>query len=552
MSMRPRVSVEIPTQTVAVVRAACPGGTRVSRVRDALGPIFDDGEFQGWFSTEGRGALPPGMLALVCVLQAMEDLTDRDAAEAVRTRLDWKYALALELDDTGFHYSVLSEFRDRLAVDERAVRLLEMMLQAAKAAGLLRGGGRARTDSTHVLAKITTLSRLERVAETVRAALNQIADIAPGWLAPRVLPDWEHRYSRRIDSAHLPAGEQPRDRLGQAVASDGAALLEGIDADPDAAWLNNLTQVQALRAIWAQECVRDQYGTWSLRHGRIVEGANFLDSPFDVDSRWSRKRDTTWRGYKAHLSETCDTDTPHLIIHVETTPATDADNATLPAINTGLADRNLTPAEHYLDEGYLTAEAVHRAAGQGTQLVGPLTRDSSWQAKAGLGFDRDSFHINFQTRTAVCPGGKTNTSWRPHTHNSGPGSVIAFADTDCRPCPLRANCTTSTSAGRQIVIPARELYEIQRSNRAAQHDPQWKQRYNTRAGIEGTISQATRAHHLRHCRYTGLAKTRVQHILTACGMNAARIADWTQRHNHPAPTRPPSPFKILCQQLTAS
>ena len=107
MSMRPRVSVEIPAQTVAVVRAACPGGTRVTRVRDVLGPVFDDGEFAGWFAAEGRGALPPGLLALVCVLQAMEDLTDRDAADAVRTRMDWKYALGLPLDDTGFHYSVL-------------------------------------------------------------------------------------------------------------------------------------------------------------------------------------------------------------------------------------------------------------------------------------------------------------------------------------------------------------------------------------------------------------------------------------------------------------
>ena len=103
--MRARASVEIPAQTVAVVRAACPGGTRVTRVRDTLGPVFDDGEFVGWFAAEGRSAVPPGLLALVCVLQAMEDLTDRDAADAVRTRMDWKYALGLTLDDTGFHYA---------------------------------------------------------------------------------------------------------------------------------------------------------------------------------------------------------------------------------------------------------------------------------------------------------------------------------------------------------------------------------------------------------------------------------------------------------------
>ncbi|MEH1017475.1 transposase [Micromonospora sp. CPCC 206060] len=252
-------------------------------------------------------------------------------------------------------------------------------------------------------------------------------------------------------------------------------------------------------------------------HGRIREGADFLESPFDLDSRWSRKRDTTWQGYKAHLTETCDTTTPNLIIGMETTPATDADNATLPTINSSLDALGLTPAEHYLDEGYVTADTIARAATQRTQIIGPLTRDTSWQARAGQGFDRDSFHLDFDTRTARCPAGKTSTHWRPRAHNSGPGTAIAFAETDCQPCPMRTHCTTSTTTGRQIVIPARDLYETQLANRAAQHDPDWQQRYNTRAGIEGTISQAT-------------------------------------RDSQPAPTRPRTPFKNLCQttKITAS
>jgi DDE family transposase len=298
--------------------------------------------------------------------------------------------------------------------------------------------------------------------------------------------------------------------------------------------------------------VQDERGAWHLREGRFIEGASYLDSPFDLQARWSRKRDTTWRGYKAHLTETCDRDTPHLITHVETTAATDADNATLPAITAGLTGKNLIPGEHYLDEGYVTAEAIHTAAAQGTEIVGPLTRDSSWQAKAGAGFDRDSFTIDFETRSATCPGGRTSVSWKPRAHMAGDGAAITFAEHDCRPCALRQHCTTSATCGRKIVIPAQPLYEIQRANRTSQNDPQWKRRYDTRAGVEGTISQAARAHHLRQCRYTGLAKTRVQHVLTACGMNAARIADWVERDNQPARARPRSPFKILCKELTAS
>ena len=149
------------------------------------------------------------------------------------------------------------EFRDRLAGDGRAIRLLELMLDAAGEAGLLRGGGKTRTDSTHVLAKISAPRRLERLGETMRAVVNQLAVTAPDWLAPRIRPEWEQRYGRRIDSAHLPAGEQARDRFGQAVAADGAVLLTAIDDDPDAQWLNNLPTVAALRAIWDPECIQD-------------------------------------------------------------------------------------------------------------------------------------------------------------------------------------------------------------------------------------------------------------------------------------------------------
>jgi hypothetical protein len=249
-------------------------------------------------------------------------------------------------------------------------------------------------------------------------------------------------------------GSRPRRVHTAAVQRTLIRLIAAIDADPQAAWLGNLPRIRALRAIWEQECVQDEQGTWRLREGRITEGANYLDSPFDLESRWSRKRDTTWRGYKAHLTGTCDHSAPHLITHVETTAATGTDIATLPAINAGLAGRHLLPGEHYLDEGYVTAGAIHLAALQGTQIIGPLTRDSSWQAKEGLGFDRDSFLIDFGTRTATCPSGKTSVSWTTRAHMAGDGAAIRFSEHDCRPCTLRKHCTTSMSAGRQIVIPS--------------------------------------------------------------------------------------------------
>jgi hypothetical protein len=102
------------------------------------------------------------------------------------------------------------------------------------------------------------------------------------------------------------------------------------------------------------------------------------------------------------------------------------------------------------------------------------------------------------------------------------------------------------------VIGSRTLYDIQRQNRADRNDPDWKRRYNRRAGIEGTIFQGVRGFELRQCRHTGLTRTRVQHILTACAMNATRITGWHEDNNHPKPAQPATRFKKPCAQRPES
>jgi transposase len=158
-------------------------------MRDRLDVVFEDEEFADLYPKDGRPALSPGQLALVSVLQFAENLSDRAAANAVRTRIDWKYALGLELDDPGFDHSVLCEFRARLAQGDVADRLLRVMLRRLTEAGLLKSGGRQRTDATHVLAAVRTLSRLELVGESLRAALEQLAQAAPDWLLALVEPE---------------------------------------------------------------------------------------------------------------------------------------------------------------------------------------------------------------------------------------------------------------------------------------------------------------------------------------------------------------------------
>jgi len=191
MSMQPRPWPGVPVLTAQVAGAAFPGGSLAIRVRDELGAWCPDEAFAGVYGVRGAPGISPAQLAVVTALQFAEDLTDRQAADAVRGRIDWKYCLGLELADAGFDFSVLSEFRGRLVAGSGERLLLDLLLARLKELGLVKAGGRARTDSTHVLARIRDLNRLELAGESVRAALEALAAAAPGWLAGVIDASWQ-------------------------------------------------------------------------------------------------------------------------------------------------------------------------------------------------------------------------------------------------------------------------------------------------------------------------------------------------------------------------
>ena len=309
--------------------------------------------------------------------------------------------------------------------------------------------------------------------ETVRAALEEIAGMAPGWLGPRIRPGWAQRYGRRIEISRLPAGEVGRWVWADTVAADGAVLLADLDGDPDAAWLSNLPQVKALAAIWAQQCVADGDGVWRLRKECLLAGADRILSPYDPEARWGVKRATVWPGYKVGYTETCDDDLPHLVTYVRTTPATTVYVVAGEAARAGLAERGRSPQRQYADTAYVTPETIRAAAAFGTMLIGPVLLDSSWQAKAGKGFDRSRFVVDWDTRSAICPAGKRSATWREQKQEHGIGAAIRFDPADCAACPSRADCTRDLG-GRQITLPPRDLHDIQQANRADQADPDWQ------------------------------------------------------------------------------
>jgi transposase len=257
MSLRPNGLTEIPGETARVAKAAFPKGCLAMRVRDALGALFTDEQFAELFAARGRPAWSPARLALVLVLQFVEGLTDRQAADAVRGRLDWKYALGLELTDTGFDASVLTEFRARLLADGQAGRLLELLLDRLREQGLLRAGGRQRTDATHVHMAVRDLHRLEQVIETLRAALEALAVVAPAWLGGLLPPEWIGRYGQRGDDWRLPKAEQARIERAIQVGQDGLVLLEAVYAPDTPVALAEVEAVQVLRATWIQQFYLD-------------------------------------------------------------------------------------------------------------------------------------------------------------------------------------------------------------------------------------------------------------------------------------------------------
>lgn len=243
MSLKPTAIEPVPAATAQVAGAAFPRGNVYLTLRDTLGTIFRDADFMDLYPDGGQPGLPPWRLALVTVLQFRENLSDRQAAEAVRAHIDWKYLLGLELTDPGFDDSVLSEFRTRVSPGAASERIREKRLTHGQAQGLLRAGGRQRTDATHVLAAVRVLNRLELVAETLRAALNAVAAAEPAWLKRRVPDRWYQRYSRRIEYSRRPSSETERQTKARVTGEDGRRFLAWLDEPGAPAHLRELPEV---------------------------------------------------------------------------------------------------------------------------------------------------------------------------------------------------------------------------------------------------------------------------------------------------------------------
>jgi transposase len=539
MSMKRAEMDPMPEETQRLAWQLYPKGTIYMQLHDALGPIFSDEPFRAFFAKRGRAGHAPWRLAMVTVMQAMEGLTDTQAALNAHLRIDWRYALHLPLDSSGFDYTILSDFRERLLAGHGERLLLDAVVQVAREHEWLDAGGKQRTDSTMVVASVRALSSLESVGESLRATLNALAEHEPDWLLEHMDPEWFERYVHRFELARYPKSEEQRHRLRQQVGEDVQRLMRELHQEESPKKLLELEEVQLLQRVFAQHYEQEgEQVRW--RDGPSVSNEERVVSPYDPDARSSRKRDKTWLGYKGHFTETCDQDParPHLIVNVETTVATTQDAEMLAVVQQHLREQDLNPKEHFVDQGYSSGEQLVKQAQAGTEIISLVGYDPSWQEREQTGYGAQAFTLDWDKRVATCPQGQESHSWTHRVDkDQKEEEVIRFPSKVCQSCPVHALCSRA-ERGRVVHVLAQPAYEALKKRREEQGKQEFLKRYNVRAGIEGTIGQAVQGFEMRRSPYRGLSKTNLRHQAIGAGINLVRIAAHLQAMQQNKPSRP--------------
>ena len=546
MSLHPLAIEAIPEDTLRVAKAAFRKGKNpIMVLRDHLSTLFSDQDFLALYSALGQPAYPPYRLMLVSVFQYMENLSDRQAANAVRARIDWKYALGLSLTDSGFDASILTEFRNRLVENEIQDFALNRILEFCKREGLIKTNSKQRTDSTHVMARIRHLNRLTLVGETVRAALNTLAVTQPQWILAIMRPEWETRYVHRVEDFRLPKSENQLAKTVNQIRKDGQDILDAIQTSPYRDALMGLPSIRVLSKVWQQQFDTAERGFQFKPSDSMVSSGEKVISPYDDEAAFSKKGEIVWEGYKVHLSETCDDDLPSMITSVVTTGASVPDQMMGSYIQDDLEAKDCKPTEHLVDGGYLSAAYLEASERLGIEVIGPIPQTSDWQSKVEGGITMDQFEVDWEQHYAQCPAEKRSISWRS-TKKSGVEIIqVRFAKHDCQGCPLQYQCTRSRTSGRTLQLKEQKTHELLAKMRLKSKDPETLQRYQMRSGIESTISQGVRGFGLRYSRYLGLEKTTLQHTLTAAAINFERLAHWWSQTRPTRAKRPPSAWGRL-------
>jgi len=486
-------------------------------IGDQLFEKWKEEEFADLYSSEGKPGFSPVILAFVSVFQFMERLADRQAAQALRMRLDWKYALHLPLEDAGFDFSVLSEFRDRLIEGQAEKRVFEKLVAEIRALGLIKERGKQRSDSIAMLVKVRRLSRIEMVVETLRLAVVALVAANREWCEEIIPPSWEDKYGERFVRQRY--SEQEWKEYEANIGNDGEWLLNRLNDGGAPAELQDLPAVQICRTVWAQQ-FRNTQGQMVYQDLKKYDGHTQIQTPHDPEARYSRKRKFEWLGDKVQVTETEDEGYPHIITDMVGTNSNQTDYEELSLIQDRLIERHCQPGEHYVDAGYMSGPNLAHSRDLEIDLIGPLPEVVTPQELLPDGITQAQFQIDPEKKISTCPQGHqaqhpslTENTWSFH-----------FPQKVCAACPLRARCCTG-QGGRTVGMNIH--YDLVQTARTRQKTEAFKKDYHQhRSGVEGSLSALVRGHGLRVSRYIGQKKRNVQAIFTGCAANLKRTAHW--------------------------
>ena len=477
--------------------------------------------------TNGRPGVEPVLLLGVSVLQFLERVPDRQAAELVKYHLGWKHALAQELDGEVFDPTVLVRFRERLVEHEQGRVAFEAVLGGLERAGLVKPKGKQRLDSTHVLAVVARMGTLECVRESLRLALEELAGEVGEGQRPEF---WSRLWERYVDSQldYKASAETLKQKMVQ-TGEDVLELRNWLAGQRET--VRQGEKVQLLGRVWSEQFEVAE-GGGVVRKTQIP--ATPVQDPHEPEAQWCTKKTgdakKEWVGYKVQVAETVPEGplqkgepTPALITGIVTQPATGSDEAGMAEMLQQQAEMGMDkPSELYVDGAYVSGQQLAEAEAEGRQLLGPAPPPAQTGKSA---YKSDAFDIDVEQRRATCPAGQTSTQCsRLEEEKTGKGSYRFEWSTHCHCCPLRAQCVPDGQKHRTLVVGQHHtpLQTRRREMKTESFQKQMKQRN----AIEGTHSELARAHGLRRARYRGLKKVMLQNYLIGAACNVKR---WIRR-----------------------
>ena len=469
----------------------------------------------------GRPPVDPVLVAGMTLLQFMEKAPDRQAVERLRMHLGWKHALGLAVDYAGFHPTTLVNFRQRLLAHQQNRLVFDALLQGLEGQGLIPRHGKQRLDSTHILAHVARMSRLEKTRETVRLFLEMLE--RAGRLEE--LPDGVALQERYLDSDvlwHKLSKETLAQKFRQ-TGQDMQALLAWVEKHED---LRAQEKAQLLQRVF-----REQFEVTPAGPAvRKQEDSGTVQNPHDPQAQWAAKdqdKTKTWVGYKAQIAETVPETTgpkapgeptPAFLTEVTTTEAIVSDLEGRERVEQQQEQHGLGRADTlYVDTAYVTDDTLAQAAQEGRSLRGPAHAACN---TSGDLFTAEAFDVSVVRRQAVCPAGHTSTQCsRLEDQQTGEVTYRFEWSYHCDACPLQTQCTKARSGRRMLVVG--QHHDHLQARRREMPTEAFRHEMRRRNGIEGTISEFIRTG-ARRTRYRGLAKTALANYFHGAAVNAKR------------------------------